>query len=450
MSTNVAKAHEIKKWQFKKEKRSMNEKAKKVNSGCRTDLAGRKKLQSRDWIKIACFTIVMFLATRIITPYYANFTFLKYVFFVVPVFFIIGGIALAYTAERALHVLLGKIIVVLVCSISIFGIFISKFDVNLIIILIIVILFHYLYIQFGARLTLLLRRKSVFDNGNKYRFVLDFWMIFLLFLISIPLYFYITLPIKKEAYSEVLIKYLNKKYDNRFVVSKMKTVYDLPYCIEIPPVYYAYAVHSINHSNIKANAWVSPFKGCDDGYGRAVAVQEAREFIKPYIDKITDNNYFEVEIQPKYYDEKGDMVWDKKVAAELYSLKIPFKKVLNDNKGKFYISLNVYYAYDVTKENKKQIFKNVFKFIQYLKKNGIYDLNINICYYTEEDFKNKTIEQVYEEDPLSFIPQYRREFIIRITHDNMSEIKSYKDISSYFFRGYDINQIKTVNKEIEG
>ena len=416
----------------------MNEKAKKVNSGCRTDLAGRKKLQSRDWIKIACFTIVMFLATRIITPYYANFTFLKYVFFVVPVFFIIGGIALAYTAERALHVLLGKIIVVLVCSISIFGIFISKFDVNLIIILIIVILFHYLYIQFGARLTLLLRRKSVFDNGNKYRFVLDFWMIFLLFLISIPLYFYITLPIKKEAYSEVLIKYLNKKYDDRFVVSKMKTVYDLPYCIEIPPVYYAYAVHSINHSNIKANAWVSPFKGCDDGYGRAVAVQEAREFIKPYIDKITDNNYFEVEIQPKYYDEKGDMVWDKKVAAELYSLKIPFKKVLNDNKGKFYISLNVYYAYDVTKENKKQIFKNVFKFIQYLKKNGIYDLFFIIDFFNKEKFGKKPISYYYKENPTGFAYRHKTDNDIYMYYENMNPINSYKDIEEYFNRPLNI------------
>ena len=114
------------------------------------------------------------------------------------------------------------------------------------------------------------------------------------------------------------------------------------------------------------------------------------------------------------------------------------KKVLNDNKGKFYVSLNVYYAYDITDENKEKVFKDVYNLYRFLEENGVNTFRLCIRFYSTTDFKNKTLKQVYDEKPSDFVPKHTEKYNIFITYKNMGENSSYKDVAEYFNMPLDI------------
>ena len=282
--------------------------------------------------------------------------------------------------------------------------------------------------------------------------VLKLWPLILPFILSVPFYLYLTMPIKEGAYASYAERLLEQKYSEKFEISNMRFPIEsiTGLLINTYPFSYFYNFYPVNNPDLKTHGIISPYRGsdeCIDGYGILVACTEMKAMIKPYIDKIADNNYYEVLLQPKYYNkEKGKIIWDKKVADELYLLKIPLKKVLKDKKGKFFISLQVYYAYDITDGNKEKVFKDVYSLYHFLEENGVNTVHMSIKFFSRKKFNDEPIYNYYKKTPNSFSYKYRPYNNIYMTYDNMNTVNSYKDIAEYFNMPLDIKYRNKLKK----
>ena len=232
---------------------------------------------------------------------------------------------------------------------------------------------------------------------------------------------------KLDTAKKVAILHLDKKYKQKFAISKAKYIGQTDtYKLEAYPV---------DDPNFKFDVFMGGVAGNDisDQFMGTLHSIEARKIAQPYIDAMTKNNYcLATSGIEKNFDEVSKYVYG---LNPILTMPQVMDKCAKD------ISFNVYAycALDITPENKDQILKDTYKLYKFLKDKKIGYITLDFRFYPEELFKGKDVKKLFEEQLKNGGPQtdyddnLTKNIFITPVNGNMTNIKSYKDLKNCIY-----------------
>ncbi|MEI6057106.1 MAG: hypothetical protein WCR55_13745, partial [Lentisphaerota bacterium] len=191
----------------------------------------KKRFSKRDIYSVAIVTVIMVLLSRLIPLFTGSMGFLFYLFFFVPVFYLISGAVLGWQVQRNSRII--KIIPVLLSNLSIFEIFYTNINYYFTFSAVIILLGNYCFFAYSYNISLLnIQKKTGRTDLIKWNFdhTLSWKLIFILILFAV--YYVSSIPLKTDLYVEQAKEYLKDKYHQDFSKDKARcNLWELDYVL---------------------------------------------------------------------------------------------------------------------------------------------------------------------------------------------------------------------------
>jgi hypothetical protein len=172
-------------------------------------------------------------------------------------------------------------------------------------------------------------------------------------------------------------------------------------------------------------------KGIGDMYKLASEGREARVLIKPYIETISKNYFCSANFGPSAH-----LNWEKEAEPIMYDIRknnlTPLKSAAK-YPGKIYLNAGISYAFDITDQNKDQIFKGVFNLVEFLKQKNFGYIGIVIYFFPiDSDTGKAIINKTYRESKPGWTSGMS--YSMGIGTNVLPDIKKWQDIEKYFIK----------------
>ena len=214
-------------------------------------------------------------------------------------------------------------------------------------------------------------------------------------------------------------EYLNKKYNENFAVSNGKYIWATnSYTFDASPK---------DDPEFKFSVFLSNFYKGDIGdmYVLSKGNRETKKLVSPYINALSENNFYIAN-----YGTEGN----EAILSDIHTNLLTLSQVLKKYPNQIKINLFVYYALDVTEQNRNDIFKKVYSLVKFLKKKEFGEIGIVIYFYPSNILNGKKIKEVYKSRENEFDDKHwrKRDYSIAIGTKALSTIKTWQDIGNHF------------------
>ncbi|MCP4178676.1 MAG: hypothetical protein GY756_13005 [bacterium] len=226
-----------------------------------------------------------------------------------------------------------------------------------------------------------------------------------------------------KSAKEYTLKYLEKKYDQEFVITKCNYIW--------ANKTYELKVYPKKKPDIKFDFYL----GGIGGYGRDTYLQtlhsiEATKLVQSYINGIS--------LLSCNFTGVGTANNFMKTAKAIYQIKpmLTLSQIINKYGPNIGFVTYAYCVYDFNEQSSDRVFRNVYKLYKFLKNKKITSINININFYPTKMFKNwnkkKVINYLKNIKNLDYTGSPYSIFID--TNDScFKPINNYKDIIKYVY-----------------
>ena len=167
--------------------------------------------------------------------------------------------------------------------------------------------------------------------------------------------------------AELLIAgYLKDKYHEDFIVLDGKYIWATGN--------YSFTAAPKNDTDLKFSVLTSGIyaSGIGDMYKQLKGCRETKDFIRPFINSISRNNYLIAN-----YDTRANMP----ILSDIHSNDLSLEQILKKYSQKLTINIYAYYALDITSKNIEQVTKQVYNLIDFLKKNKVGTIRVLIYFF---------------------------------------------------------------------
>ena len=216
--------------------------------------------------------------------------------------------------------------------------------------------------------------------------------------------------------AELLIAgYLKDKYHEDFIVLDGKYIWATGN--------YSFTAAPKNDTDLKFSVLTSGIyaSGIGDMYKQLKGCRETKDFIRPFINSISRNNYLIAN-----YSTGGN----ESILSDIHSNDLSLEQILKKYSHKLTINIYCYYALDITSENKDEVFEKVYKLINLLKKYNLGNYRISIYFFPTSTVNGmKIINHSYRTSDIKSMINV--EYVISIEKKNHS-LSTWEDIEKYF------------------
>jgi len=220
-------------------------------------------------------------------------------------------------------------------------------------------------------------------------------------------------------------EYLNKKYNENFAVSNGKYIWATnSYTFDASPKDDPKFTFSVFLSNFYKG-------GIGDMYRNAWMGRETHKMLDPFINAISKNNYYGAMYGSSLSLSKEE---EHYIETDIRRNNLTPLKAVRKYPGKIYLNTTIYYALDVTEQNRNDIFKKVYSLVKFLKKKEFGEIGIVIYFYPSNILNGKKIKEVYKSRENEFDDKHwrKRDYSIAIGTKALSTIKTWQDIGNHF------------------
>jgi hypothetical protein len=168
--------------------------------------------------------------------------------------------------------------------------------------------------------------------------------------------------------------------------------------------------------------------GIGDMYRLKKEGRATRLLIKPFVESISRNNYFSANFAPL-----TKMNWKeerKPILSDIRKNGLTPLQAAEKYPGKIEINIRIYYALDVTDQNKDEIFKKVYNLVEFLKKTGFGKIAVIIYFFRPDSSSGKKIiNDTFKTSESGYSKDVN--YSIGISEKTMLKIAKWNDVGNY-------------------